>query len=269
MTNRVGLLLVAHRYDQESAAHLRTLLTQVTDGPAQLAGIGHTSLDEVSAAARALRDDGCDGLALVPMIVHSESSTAHRVTQAARDLSAALGIAVAVGPALDAAPEIVEVLTDRARALGMDDVSASAVLLVGHGPTREEDLPAWERTGVAVASGVHNRGRFAATRAEFVRDDAPPAVRAVAVRQLREGIAQHAVATGRDVIVVPWLIGVGRLVRDRLPVDLAGLPIRFDGRPMLPHPALDRWVSLQFAAAATALDGAAPGTTVMLPRETT
>lgn len=268
MARRVGLVLVAHRYDAESTAHLRTLLARVTDAPARLAGIGHASLEAVAAAARALRDDGCDGIVLLPMIVHSQSSSAHRVVQGARDLAAALGVAVAVGPALDAAADVVEVLTDRARALAADDAAASAVLLVGHGPTRDEDLPAWERMGETVASGVHERGRFAVVRAGFVRDDAAPAVRTAAIRTLRADITGHAVATGRDVIVVPWLLGAGRLIRDRLPDDLAGLAIRFDGRPMLPHPALPRWVRRQLTAAAAALDAAAPGTVVRLPHET-
>ncbi|MDH4043999.1 MAG: hypothetical protein OEY20_15450 [Gemmatimonadota bacterium] len=269
MAQRVGLVLVAHRYDRESTAHLRTLLADVTDGPGQLAGIGHTSLDDVTAAARALRGDGCDGIALLPMIVHSESSTAHRVVQAARDLATMLGMAVVVAPALDAAAEIVEVLTDRAHALASDDASSSAVVLVGHGPTRDDDLAVWERTGMTVAAGVRDRGGFARVRAEFVRDDAGPPVRAAAVRGLRECIAQDAMATGRDVIVVPWIVGAGRLARERLPEDLAGLAIRFDGRPMLPHPALERWVSRQLAAAVTAFQGAARGTTVVLPRAPT
>ena len=48
--------------------------------------------------------------------------------------------------------------------------------------------------------------------------------------------------TGEKVAVVPVLVSKGKLSVEKIPNDLAGLPIIYDGEPLLPHPALARWI---------------------------
>jgi len=81
---------------------------------------------------------------------------------------------------------------------------------------------------------------------------------------VRERIARYAVDTGEPVIVVPWLVGAGRLTRVRLLQDLAELDIRYEGKPMLPHPALGDWLARELAVASMVLTRAKPGTVVRL-----
>jgi sirohydrochlorin ferrochelatase len=262
MPRRPGLVLVAHRYDAESTAHVHALVSGVGI-PGRLAAVGTGAYDDVGAAVDALTRERCDAVTLVPLMTCSESRLVRDVAALAPSLAADHGIAVALAAALDDAPEAIEVLCDRATTLA-DDVARQAVMLVGHGPERDEDVPAWEQLGMTIANGVRGRGRFSAVRSGVVRDDAPAPVRAAAVRAVRERIARFASDTGHPVIVVPWLVGAGRLARSQLLQDLAELEIRYEGTPMLPHPALGDWLARELAVASMVLTRARPGTVVSL-----
>jgi len=262
MPRRPGLALVAHRYDAESTAHLEALAAGA-GLPARLAVVRHGAFDEVGATVAALRDGRCDAVTLVPLMTTSDSRTARDVAALAPTVAREHGIAVAVASALDDAPEVVEILSDRALALA-HEAGAQAVVLVGHGPSDDADLGAWTRLGVTIAEGVRERGRFDLVRAAVVRDDAQPDVRASAVEGLRDVIGQCAADTGRPVVVVPWLVGAGKLSRTKLREDMAELDVAFDGRPMLPHPAFDTWLARHLAVASMALTRAKPGSVVRL-----
>jgi len=262
MPRHPGLVLVAHRYDAESTAHVQAL----ADGagiPARMAAVASGACDGVGMAVEALVDERCDAITIVPLMASSESGLVRDVAAMAAPLAARHGVAIALASALDDAPEVVAVLSDRASALA-DHASRQAVMLVGHGPARDEEMPAWEQLGMTIANGVKERGRFCAVRAGVVRDDAPAAVRTAAVRAVRERIARYAVDTGEPVIVVPWLVGAGRLTRVRLLQDLAELDIRYEGKPMLPHAALGDWLARELAVASMVLTRAKPGTVVRL-----
>jgi sirohydrochlorin ferrochelatase len=262
MPRHPGLVLVAHRYDAESTAHLEALATGAGI-PARLAAITSGAYDEVSEAVAALTRQRCDAMTLVPLMTASDSRLVRDVAAMAAPLATEHGIALALASALDDAPEAVAVLSDRATALA-DDAGRQAVMLIGHGPSHDEDMPGWEQLGMTLAAGVKERGRFYAVRAGVVRDDAPAPVRAAAVRAVRERIARYAADTGQAVIVVPWLVGAGRLAREQLLHDLVELDIRYDGRPMLPHPALGDWLARELAVASMVLTRAKPGAVVRL-----
>jgi sirohydrochlorin ferrochelatase len=93
-----------------------------------------------------------------------------------------------------------------------------------------------------VAERVRRESGFADVKVGLVRDDAPEAVREEAVRGIRETIQLMHLASGREVVVVPILISSGRVSAEKIPADLAGLPIVYDGTPILPHPAIARWI---------------------------
>jgi hypothetical protein len=94
---------------------------------------------------------------------------------------------------------------------------------------------------VAAATG------FRDVKVGLVRDDAPPEVRAEAVRGIRETIQLQHALTGKPVVVVPILVSTGSVSREHVPADLEGLPIVYTGEPLLPHPALARWVESRVA----------------------
>lgn len=148
--------------------------------------------------------------------------------------------------ALDDSPHIARVLTERARALASDH-RERAVMIVGHGPNSSEDYAAWMTHLRVVADSVKSLGGFRDVRVELVRDDAPKAVRAEAVLRTRELIEMQRMITGKDVLVVPVLVSKGSINRDKLPADLAGLPIVYSGEALLPHAEIARWIESRSA----------------------
>jgi hypothetical protein len=54
----------------------------------------------------------------------------------------------------------------------------------------------------------------------------------------------------REVIVVPVLVSKGAVSRDKIPGDLTGMPVIYSGEPLLPHPAMSRWVEARVRSAA-------------------
>lgn len=153
--------------------------------------------------------------------------------------------------AMDDAPEIARVLADRALAMTTEP-DKRALLIVGHGPNSAEDYAVWMRHLRVVADSVKARTRFRDVRVELVRDDAPKAVRAEAVLRVRDLIALQQMATGLDVIVVPVLVSKGAVSRDKIPADIKGTPSVYAGEPLLPHPAMSRWIESRVTEATRA-----------------
>lgn len=158
------------------------------------------------------------------------------------------GVPIRLAPAIDDALEIVEVLAARAAALA-PDAGGKALFVIGHGPNSAEDNALWMRNLRVITDSLRARTDFADVRIGLVRDDAPPEVRAEAVRAVRELIEMQHAITGQDVIVVPVLIATGPVSRDKFTRDLAGLPIVYSGDALLPHPAMSRLIESRVARA--------------------
>ena len=45
-----------------------------------------------------------------------------------------------------------------------------------------------------------------------------------------------------EIVVVPVLVSTGSVSREKLPRDLAGLPMVYEGDALLPHPGMAKWV---------------------------
>jgi sirohydrochlorin ferrochelatase len=149
---------------------------------------------------------------------------------------------VRLAAALDDAPELADVLADRALALA-ESPEDQALFLIGHGPNSAEDHARWMANLRPVADRVGRVSGFRDVKLGLVRDDAPAEVRAEAVRAIRETIALQRELTGRPVVVVPVLVSEGRVSREKIPADLDGLDVVYTGEPILPHPALARWIA--------------------------
>ena len=148
---------------------------------------------------------------------------------------------LSVTPALDNAPELAVTLAARAKEI-VPATSGRALFLLGHGPNSAEDYAAWMQNLRPVADSVKALTGFASVAIELVRDDAPAPVRAEAVTRARELIGLQKMATGQDVAVVPILVSSGGVSNEKLPADIAGLPVIYTGKPLLADRTLAPWV---------------------------
>lgn len=257
----VGTVVIAHGGDSLWNSHVIDAARVVrTNGPVEVSFL-------MGPAARATRFQdvvarleaaGVSEIRVVPLLVSSHSGHFDQIRWLVGDsvqLNEAMAhhlhmsgidrprgrVPIRLARALDNSAHVATVITDRARALA-GNARERALLIVGHGPNSAEDYAAWMENLRVVADSVRARGNFRDVRVELVRDDAPAAVRAEAVRRTRELIELQRAITGQDVLVVPVLISKGSVSRDKLPRDLAGMPIVYSGEPLLPHPAIARWI---------------------------
>jgi sirohydrochlorin ferrochelatase len=257
----VGTIVIAHGADSLwNARVLDAAKAAQTGGPVEVsflmgASAKATRLQDIVAR---LERQGISEIVLVPLLVSSHSGHYQQIQYLAGD-SVKLdepmlhhlhmsgierpraSVPMRVTRALDDSPHVARVLTHRARAMA-SDAAERAVLIVGHGPNSAEDYAKWMTNLRTVADSVRRGGGFRDVRVELVRDDAPPEVRAEAVRRTRELIELQYLVAGKPVLVVPLLISQGAISRDKLPQDLAGLPIVYAGEPLLPHTEIVRWI---------------------------
>lgn len=258
----VGTLIVAHGGDsiwnalvRETAAQLRVA------GPVEISFLmgPEASTTRFQDAVARLVQKGSKEIVAVPLLVSSHSGHYEQIRYLAGHTDSldrvmhehlhhggierpSVTVPIHVTAALDDSHELARVLSERARAHEADP-RGHALMLVGHGPNSAEEYAAWMRNLRVVADSVRKWSGYRDVRVELVREDAPALVRAEAVQRLRELIALQAELTGKPVVVVPILISRGGISRSRLMADLAGLPIRYSGDPLLPHPAIAAWIA--------------------------
>jgi sirohydrochlorin cobaltochelatase len=265
----VGTLIVAHgggpAWDAQVEAVAREVKLAGPVGVSFLMGPGaktHRFQDVV----HHLINRGAKRIVVVPMLVSSHSGHYDQIRYLAGELDTLdsgmlhhlhksgierpqSAVPLTVAPAMDDAPQIAEALA--ARALALTNTSErQALFVVGHGPNSAEDYAAWMANLRRVADSVRLRTGFRSVLVDLVRDDAPPPVRAEAVARIRELIRLQHELTGEKVIVVPALVATGRVSREKLSKDLAGLPAIYTGEALLPHPAVARWIEARVHSSA-------------------
>lgn len=257
----VGTILIAHGGGPAWDAQVETIASLVnTGGPVEvsfLMGPG-AATHRFQDAARRLEEKGVGEIVVVPALVSSYSGHYEQIrylTGQTDSLSeqmhhhlhmagierADVRVPIRLTPAIDDSPEVARVLAERALALA-ESPREQALFLIGHGPNSAEDNAEWMRNLRPVADSVKAATGFRDVKLGLVRDDAPAPVRAEAVKSIREMIELQYLATGKPVVVVPVLISTGQVSREKLPKDLAGLPIVYQGDALLPHPGMARWV---------------------------
>ena len=140
--------------------------------------------------------------------------------------------------ALDGHPLAAAVLLERARSLSREP-SRELVALVGHGPVSDEDNAKWLKTMEGLGQTVWKQGGVAAFWTATFRDDAAPEVREKAIRELRERVRQASLKY--RVIVLPYLLAPGG-VEGKIREALEGLFYVWDGKTLLPHVNISRWI---------------------------
>lgn len=146
---------------------------------------------------------------------------------------------VRMTPAFNRHPLIGSIAADRARAISTSPES-EAVILVAHGPVPDEDNSRWLADMGVLADHVRKSASYAAVDYLTVRDDAGPAIRDAATRELREKV-QAQVAKGRKVLIVPHLMSFGGIeqgIRKRL----EGLDYTMTSQALIPDDRVVEWV---------------------------
>ncbi len=275
LEGELGVLLVAHGAGKDWNSAIHELAERLAVSyPVEVAFLmgEEAQTSSFQAAATRLAKSGVDRIVVVPLMVSSHGVHTRQIRYLAgvidslsipqRDALAAmgqsrpeLGIELSVTSALDDAPELAEALAERAKSIASAP-RQQGLFLVAHGPSDAEDATRWMKNLRLIANGVKYDVGFADVRVGLLQDDAPKEVRAEAVRRIREIIELQHRATNQPVIVVPVLVSRGRINNDKIPRDLAGLLIKYTGAPLLPHPALERWVLREVAADRVVTTGA-------------
>lgn len=258
---RVGTVIVAHGGGPEWNVQVRDVAKIVrTGGPVEVSFLmgSEARTTRFQDAVAKLEAQGASEIVVVPMLVSSHSGHYNQLRYLAGELDslghtmmhhlhmsgierAAPQVPVRLAKAMDDSPEIGRVLAARARALAAAPAE-QALFIIGHGPNSAEDNAEWMRNLRRIADSVRVSSGFRDVKLGLVRDDAPAPVRAEAVQGIREMIeVQHAL-TQREVVVVPVLVSTGSVSREKLPKDLSGLPVVYDGTALLPHEEMARWV---------------------------
>lgn len=267
-----GTLIIAHGGGAEWNAQVEYIAGLVrTGGPVEvsyLMGPGAKTHRFQDAAAR-LAAAGARRIVVVPVLMSSHSGHYEQIRWLAGETDALdenmmhhlhmsgieradTDVPIRVAKAIDDSPEVARVLAERALALA-EDPARQALFIVGHGPNSSEDYAAWMSNLRPIADSVRAVTGFADVKVGLVQDDAPAAVRAEAVRRVREIIELQHQVTGRDVVVVPALISRGQISLEKIPADLAGLPIVYSGDALLPHDGLARWIEARVAQTAAVM----------------
>ncbi len=260
---KTGLIVVAHGADSTWNAGVKRTVEQVRwdKGPVMTAWLMGDAAESESwdKAVTEMQQAGVEHIVAVPFMVSTFGSHVRQVEFYAglreslpEELMGMMGghdhtshvkltVPVAVTPALDDAPELGEALAVRWSALPEAD-RKRPLMLIAHGPVDSADAILWEKNISAVAAELGKRIAPHPMRVGLLRDDADPAVRAASVASFRKEIEQMAAEAADSVLVLPVLISTGSINYQKLPADIAGLPVRYSSVGLTPSVALARWI---------------------------
>lgn len=258
---QVGLLVVAHGADSGWNARVEQSVREVRweSGPARLAYLMGPGAQTASwdRATRELVAAGAKSIVVVPLMVSSRGEHvtqirfyAGEVATLPTELQSMVGhgqhavspppVPMEVTSALDAAPELGAILLSRWRGLAEAD-RRRPLLLIAHGPSADSLAPHWIEALTAATRPLATEMN-APVHIGLLRDDAEPAVRAAAIRGIRDSITALALTSGDSVTTMTVLVSSGTINTITVPKDLAGMPIRYFGISLAPHPELARWI---------------------------
>jgi sirohydrochlorin ferrochelatase len=151
--------------------------------------------------------------------------------------------------ALNHHPLVGQILSDRAREISTAPAD-EAVILVAHGPVPDEDNRRWLDDMAVLAGQVKASASYANVHHLTVRDDAGPAMREAATRELR-ALVERETSSGRRVLVVPHLLSFGG-IEQGIHNRLDGLSYTMARQALIPDIRIQEWVLEQARKAETA-----------------
>lgn len=258
---QVGLLVVSHGADSSWNTRVEETLSRVrwSQGPVRgafLMGSGATTSSWDKGVAE-LVAAGARSIIVVPLMVSTYGEHVSQIRYYAgelRELPASLAsmghehhsvqpspVPMRVTRAIDGASELGEILGDRWNALA-DSMRTGTLVLIAHGPSADSLVGGWLHSITAAAAPLSQRLGVSNVRIGLLRDDAPAPVRAAAIASLRDTVVALATRSGEPVTVMTVLVSSGSINRVKVPNDLEGMPMRYVGASLAPHPALSRWI---------------------------
>ncbi len=150
-----------------------------------------------------------------------------------------LTVPIRMTPALNRHPLIGAIVVDRAKSVSTAPAN-EAVILVAHGPVPDDDNRRWLEDMAVLAGHIQESASYASVEYMTVRDDAGPARREAATKELRDKV-QTQLARGRRVLVVPHLMSFGGIepgIRKRL----EGLAYTMTSQALMPDDRIVKWV---------------------------
>jgi sirohydrochlorin ferrochelatase len=274
-----GVLLLAHGGKPEWNERVLDVARRVDDSRPTEVAFGMATRANIQAAIDKLTARGVTEIIAVPMFVSSHSSVitstefllglrkdapkdlaifakmnhASHGAPAAEDHSAHAGHAPAVDPAspvttklpirmtaaLNRHPLVGAIVADRAKSISAAP-EEEAVILVAHGPVPEDDNRRWLEDMAVLAQHVKSHAPYASVDYMTVRDDAGPAMREAATKELRDKVSAQ-VAQGRKVLIVPHLMSFGGIEQGVIK-RLEGLDYTMTKQALMPDGRLVQWV---------------------------
>ena len=136
-------------------------------------------------------------------------------------------------------PLIAQIVADRAKSISTAP-EREAVILVAHGPVPDDDNRKWLEDMAVLAHHIRGAAPFAVVEYMTVRDDAGPALREAATRELRERVAAQR-AAGRRVLIVPHLLSFGG-IEQGIRTRLEGLDYTMSSQALMPDDRIVQWI---------------------------
>jgi sirohydrochlorin ferrochelatase len=276
---QVGVLLLAHGGQPQWNERVLDVAKRVNDSKPTEVAFGMATRANIQAAIDKLAARGVTEIIAVPLFVSSHSSVitsteyllglraeapkdlaifakmihASHGAPAAADHSAHAGHAPAADPAspvtttlpirmtaaLNRHPLIGAIVADRARSISAAP-EKEAVILVAHGPVPDEDNRRWLEDMAVLAEQIKGSAPYASVEYLTVRDDAGPAMREAATKELRDKVSAQ-IAQGRKVLIVPHLMSFGG-IEQGVKKRLEGLDYTMTTQALMPDGRIAQWV---------------------------
>jgi len=193
-----------------------------------------------------LRKDAPKDLAIFAKMNHgshgapaAEDHSAHGMPAVDPASPVTTKLPVRMTPALNRHPLIGAIAADRAKSISTAPAT-EAVILVAHGPVPDDDNRRWLADMAVLAETVKASAPYASVDYMTVRDDAGPAMREAATKELRDKV-QAQIAQGRRVLIVPHLMSFGGIeqgIRKRL----EGLDYTMTAQALMPDDRIALWI---------------------------
>lgn len=212
---------------------------------------GMADLETIQAATDRLEEKGAKKIVAVPLFISSYSpiieNTAFilglrkRTKNSQKELTPIKSnVEFVMTSAIDSHPLIAEILLDRASELSKN-TNDETVIIVGHGPNDPGQNEKWLKEMMVLASFVKEKGNFKDVKVTTLRNDAPKEIREKATMILREMVMMASLKG--NAIVIPHLIARGG-IESGIPERLKGLDYIYNGKTLLPHENITKWIDL-------------------------
>jgi sirohydrochlorin ferrochelatase len=273
-----GILLLAHGGSGTWNENVRALARQVdAEQPVEVA-FGMATRANIQRAIDALVDRGVSRIVAVPLFISSHSSVVtsteyllglradmppdltkfatmshgsadahakvhdHGTTDGDGTRPVTSRVPIRMTRALDSHPIVADIVGDRAAAISTEP-AREAVILVAHGPVRDEENEKWLAHLRVLGQAVRQRTAYASVNGLTVRDDAPAPIKEAATAELRALVTTHRTA-GSRVLIVPVLLSFGG-IEQGLRKRLDGLEYTMAPQAIMPDDRLIRWIKEQ------------------------